>query len=87
MLILSHFFRYTFTPPIQPDFGTIYTPEETPVPVLPSIIDTCEEFEYIGPDKPVSELATENNITVDEFSAWNNGVLSPWAYYWACVKA
>ncbi|EMF12020.1 carbohydrate-binding module family 50 protein [Sphaerulina musiva SO2202] len=78
---------YTFTPPVQPDFGTHYTPDQTPVPIMPNIVSTCQEFELIEPGKRVEDLAAENGFEVNQFAEWNGNSTTAWAAYWACVKA
>lgn len=79
--------RYEYTPPVQADFGTHYTPDQTPVPIMPNIIDSCQLFEYIEPGKRVDTLAAENGFEIDDFAAWNGNSTTAWASYWACVKA
>ena len=78
---------YQFTPPVQPDFGTHYTPDQTPVPIMPGIVSTCQDFELIEPGKRVEDLAAENGFEVDQFAEWNGNSTTAWAAYWACVKA
>lgn len=78
---------YHYTPPVQPAFGTHYTPSQTPVPIMPNIISSCESFELVAPGTPVEDLEKENNFTQEEFQEWNGNATSPWAAYWVCVKA
>ncbi|CZT21916.1 uncharacterized protein RCC_07783 [Ramularia collo-cygni] len=78
---------YNYVPPVQPEFGTKYTPDQTPVPLMPNIIESCQLFEYIKPGKRVDELAAENGFEIDDFAAWNGNSTSAWASNWACVKA
>lgn len=78
---------YQFTPPVQPDFGTHYTPDQTPVPVMPNIISSCQEYELIEPGKRVDTLAAENGFEESQFAEWNGNSTTAWAAYWACVKA
>ncbi|KJX93479.1 carbohydrate-binding module family 50 protein [Zymoseptoria brevis] len=78
---------YEFSPPVQPEFGTRYTPGQTPVPVMPGIVDGCELYELVEPGKRVEELAAENGFAVEKFAEWNGNSTTAWATYWACVKA
>ncbi|KAF2172814.1 hypothetical protein M409DRAFT_49342 [Zasmidium cellare ATCC 36951] len=78
---------YHYTPPVQPAFGTHYTPDQTPVPIMPNIISSCQDFELVAPGTPVEDLATENDFPVEDFAKWNGNSSSPWAAYWSCVKA
>ncbi|KXS93848.1 hypothetical protein AC578_10456, partial [Pseudocercospora eumusae] len=78
---------YQFTPPVQPDFGTHYTPDQTPVPIMPNIISSCQSFELVEPGKRVDALAAENGFDESKFPEWNGNATTAWAAYWACVKA
>ncbi|KAI9656885.1 MAG: hypothetical protein M1821_003524 [Bathelium mastoideum] len=78
---------YKFTPPIQPAYGTHYTPSQDPVPIMPNIVSNCTEYELIAPGERTDQLAAENNITAQDFANWNGNATSGWQDYWACVKA
>jgi hypothetical protein len=78
---------YHYTAPVQPDFGTKYTPEQTPVPVMPNIVEDCQLFELVEPGKRVEDMAAENGFAVEKFAEWNGNSTTAWATYWACVKA
>ncbi|EKG20364.1 hypothetical protein MPH_02289 [Macrophomina phaseolina MS6] len=78
---------YTFTPPVQPAAGTHYTPDQTPVPLMPNTISTCSDYELVGAGTRVDQLTAENGITQEQFEAWNGNATGAWADYWVCVKA
>ncbi|EME82053.1 uncharacterized protein MYCFIDRAFT_86673 [Pseudocercospora fijiensis CIRAD86] len=78
---------YHYTPPVQPPFGTHWTPDQTPVPTMPNVISSCQIFELVEPGKPVVALAAENGFDQSKFAEWNGGATTAWASYWACVKA
>jgi hypothetical protein len=78
---------YHFTPPVQPDYGTHYAPSQTPVPVMPNIVSSCEDFELVAPGRRVDELAAENGFPVEKFQEWNGNSTTAWEGYWVCVKA
>ncbi|KAL9092275.1 MAG: hypothetical protein Q9165_004449 [Trypethelium subeluteriae] len=78
---------YTYTPPIQPPYGTHYTVSQDPVPIMPGIIDTCQEYEIVGPGTRTDQLAAENGFNVTDFPKWNGNATTAWQDYWACVKA
>lgn len=79
---------YTFTPPVQAAAGTHESADQIPVPLYPNTIDTCTEYEIVGPGMRIDTIAAENNVTVNQLGAWNgNATASLWEGYWACVKA
>ncbi|KAI9714001.1 MAG: hypothetical protein M1820_000731 [Bogoriella megaspora] len=78
---------YKFTPPIQNPYGSHKTAAQVPVPVMPNIIDTCQEYEITGPAQNVASLSKENGFSIADFANWNGNATGTWQDYWACVKA
>ncbi|KAF2087247.1 carbohydrate-binding module family 50 protein [Saccharata proteae CBS 121410] len=78
---------YTFVPPVQADYGTVEDADDTPIPQMPNIIQSCTEYEYVGADQTVSSMAEQNDFPVEDFALWNGNATGPWANYWVCVKA
>jgi len=78
---------YTFTPPVQAAYGTHYTTDQTPVPLMPGTIAGCEEYELIAPGKREDQLASENGVTLNQIEAWNGNATLLQAGTWACIKA
>lgn len=84
---------YEYPGPVEG--GDIFTPDQTPVPVMPGIVDNCTKFEYTDstgfPTLPT--IFSTNNITKQQWNSWNFKTQDPdadwasWAGYFSCVEA
>jgi hypothetical protein len=58
-----------------------------------SIVSNCTQYELVGSGSKhrVENIVASNNITMDEFLAWNQHVdktnPTAWEGYWICVSA
>ncbi|KAF2708410.1 carbohydrate-binding module family 50 protein [Pleomassaria siparia CBS 279.74] len=75
--------------------GDIFTPDQTPVPVQPSIVSNCTKYEYTDrTGLPIlATVLSSNGITKQQWNSWNFPTQDPeedwasWAGYFSCVAA
>ncbi|KAF2277583.1 uncharacterized protein EI97DRAFT_375226 [Westerdykella ornata] len=85
--------NYEYPGPVKG--GDIWTAEQTPVPIQPSIVANCTKYEYTDStgNPTLQTILTTNKITKQQWNTWNGHADEPnedwasWAQYFSCIAA